>query len=71
MDMNTLYGGDSCQTLAAHNCAAAVPPIGNFSNLGLRKTTNLGFGQNIEQQARNRNCGTPRGITDNIRPGGE
>jgi hypothetical protein len=71
LDINTLYGGDSCQTLAAHNCAAAVPPIGNISNLGLRKTTNMGFGQNIEQQARNRNCGTPRGITDNIRPGGE
>jgi hypothetical protein len=57
----TLYGGDSCQTVAAYNCAAAVPPI---SNLGLRKTTNLGSGQKIKQKARNENCGTPRGITD-------
>ena len=67
----TLYGGDSCQTVAAYNCAAAVPPISNFSNLGLRKTTNLGFGQTIQPKARSENCGTPRGITDIIRPGGE
>ena len=61
-------GGDSCQTIAAYTCAAAVPPI---SNLGLRKTTNLGFGQTIQPKARSTNCGTPRGITDISKPGGE
>jgi hypothetical protein len=57
----TLYGGDTCQTDAAHNCAAAVPPI---SNLGEWKTTNLGSVQNQIMKARNANCGTPRGILE-------
>ena len=70
LNMNTLHGMDSCQTIAAHNCAAAVPPVDNISNLEQRKTTNLGLGETLTQKARHRNCGTPRGILDN-RPGGE
>ena len=64
----TLHGGDSCQTNAAYNCAAAVPPI---SNLGERKTTNLGSVQNLLMKASNENCGTPRGILETSGPGVE
>ena len=49
IDIGTLYGGISCQTLAAYDCTVAVPPV---LNLGPGKTTNLDFGTDLRYKAR-------------------